>query len=213
MTSFSSVSLHELPLFPLPEVVLFPSGKLPLHIFEMRYRQMVNTLLEGDRKFGVLMWDPTTRANRKFGCIAVIGDVVFLPDGRLNIMTSGQERFRVWEYIQEKPYLVGKVECFDDQPPNQDLTGLKDNADRLLRDVIRLSSKLTDKAIALPDDLPDDPKQLSFWIAANLSSDPCEQQELLELEDTAARLDREVQALSATCKELAARLAIKDALG
>jgi ATP-dependent Lon protease len=213
MTSSSSVSLYELPLFPLPEVVLFPSGKLPLHIFEMRYRQMVNTLLEGDRKFGVLMWDPTTRANRKLGCIAIIGDVVFLPDGRMNIMTSGLERFRVWEYVQEKPYLVGKVECFDDQPPARDLTGLKDNADRLVRDVVRLSSKLTDKAIGLPDDLPDDPKQLSFWIAANLSNDPCEQQELLELDDTSARLDREMQALSATCKELAARLAIKDALG
>jgi ATP-dependent Lon protease len=179
----------------------------------MRYRQMVNTLLEGDRKFGVLMWDPTTRANRKLGCIAVIGDVVFLPDGRMNIMTFGLERFRVWEYIKEKPYLVGKVECFDDQPTERDLTGLKDDAAKILRDVVRLSSKLTDKAIVLPDDLPDDPKQLSFWIAANLSSDPSEQQELLELEETSARLDREVEALSATRKELAARLAIKDALG
>src|SRR5271170_1443306 len=100
MTSSFSISLHELPLFPLPEVVLFPYGKLPLHIFEMRYRQMISTLLESDRKFGVLMWDPVTRANTKVGCVAEIGDVVYLPDGRMNITTSGLGRFRVWEYVK-----------------------------------------------------------------------------------------------------------------
>jgi len=213
MTSSFSVSLHELPLFPLPEVVLFPSGKLPLHIFEMRYRQMVNTLLQGDRRFGVLMWDPVTRANRKIGCITEIGDVDFQPDGRMNIMTNGLERFRICEYIQEKPYLIGKVERFDDQPPDRDLTGLKDDAIRLLSDVVRLSAKLTEKNIGLPLDLPDSPKELSFWIAGNLYGDPGEQQALLELEDTAVRLEREMHSLSATCKELAARSAIKDALG
>jgi ATP-dependent Lon protease len=213
MTSSFSVSLDELPLFPLPEVVLFPSGKLPLHIFEMRYRQMVSTLLEGDRRFGVLMWDPLTRANTKVGCVTEIGDVVFLPDGRMNIMTRGLARFRVWDYIKEKPYLVGKVEPFDDQKPDRDLNGLKEDATRLLSDVVRLSSKLSDKLIGLPLDLPDDPKQLSFWIAGNLYGDPAEQQSLLELEETSVRLEREIESLTATCKELAARSAIKDVLG
>jgi ATP-dependent Lon protease len=213
MTSSFSVSLDELPLFPLPEVVLFPAGKLPLHIFEMRYRQMVSTLLEGDRRFGVLMWDPLTRANTKVGCVTEIADVVFLPDGRMNIMTHGLERFRVWDYIKEKPYLVGKVEPFDDQSPDRDLSGLKEDATRLLRDVVRLSSKLTDKLIGLPLDLPDDAKQLSFWIAGNLYGDPAEQQALLELEETSVRLEREIESLTSTCKELAARSAIKDVLG
>jgi ATP-dependent Lon protease len=59
MASFSSIAVRELPLFPLPEVVLFPGRPLPLHIFEFRYRIMMNTILESDRRFGVLMWDPT----------------------------------------------------------------------------------------------------------------------------------------------------------
>jgi len=213
MTSSFSVSLHELPLFPLPEVVLFPSGRLPLHIFEMRYRQMISTLLEGDRKFGVLMWDPVTRANTKVGCVAEIGDVIYLPDGRMNITTSGLERFRVWDYVKQKPYLVGKVEPFDDLSAERDLSGLKEDAIRLLNDVVRLSAKLSDKVIGLPFDLPDDPKQLSFWIAGNLYGDPAEQQALLELEETSVRLEREIESLLATCKELAARSAIKDAVG
>lgn len=54
----SSVDVCELPLFPLPEVVLFPGRPLPLHIFEYRYRMMLNTILETDRRFGVLMFDP-----------------------------------------------------------------------------------------------------------------------------------------------------------
>jgi ATP-dependent Lon protease len=213
MTSSSSISLHELPLFPLPEVVLFPSGKLPLHIFEMRYRQMISTLLTGDRKFGVLMWDPATRANTAVGCVAEIGDVVYLPDGRMNITTSGLERFRVWDYVKQKPYLIGKVEPFDDFSPDRDLTGLKDDAIRLLNDVVRLSAKLSDKVIGLPFDMPEDPKQLSFWIASNLYGDPAEQQALLELDETSVRLEREIESLLVTCKELAARSAIKDALG
>ncbi|MEO1620668.1 MAG: LON peptidase substrate-binding domain-containing protein, partial [Cyanobacteria bacterium J06632_3] len=56
----SSVAVRELPLFPLPELVLFPGRRLPLNVFEFRYRILMNTILEGDRRFGVLMVDPTT---------------------------------------------------------------------------------------------------------------------------------------------------------
>ena len=65
MTSSSSLAVRELPLFPLPEVILFPGRSLPLHIFEFRYRMMMNTILEQDRRFGVLGIDPINRRNSK----------------------------------------------------------------------------------------------------------------------------------------------------
>ena len=60
----SSLAVRELPIFPLPEVVLFPRRPIPLHIFEFRYRIMMSTIFESDRRFGVLMWDPDERDDR-----------------------------------------------------------------------------------------------------------------------------------------------------
>ena len=64
----SSVAVRELPLFPLPEVVLFPGRPLPLYIFEFRYRIMMNTILESDSRFGVMMWDSTQDRVVATGC-------------------------------------------------------------------------------------------------------------------------------------------------
>ena len=56
------LSVRELPLFPLPEVVLFPQEVLPLHIFESRYRIMLQSVLESDSMFGVIKWDSNTKS-------------------------------------------------------------------------------------------------------------------------------------------------------
>jgi ATP-dependent Lon protease len=209
----SSVSVRELPLFPLPDVVLFPKGNLPLHIFELRYRRMIRALLDGDRTFGVLMWDPVKRETARTGCLAEIGRVHYLPDGRMNIFTRGSKRFRVIDVLKEKPYLVGLVQLLDDDKPDRDLTGLQEDITRLLSEIVRLSVKLTDKSIELPAGLPTSPEEFSYWIASNFYADACEQQALLELEETSVRLEKEVECLSSVVKELAARTAIKDALG
>ena len=66
------LSVRELPLFPLPEVVLFPQEVLPLHIFESRYRIMLKSVLESDSMFGVIKWDPTTKSMANVGCCAQI---------------------------------------------------------------------------------------------------------------------------------------------
>lgn len=92
----SSVAIRELPLFPLPEVVLFPGRPLPLHIFEYRYRMMMNTILEDDRRFGVLMIDPSTGEISDVGCCAEVLRYQRLPDDRMKVLTLGQQRFRVW---------------------------------------------------------------------------------------------------------------------
>lgn len=209
----SSVAIRELPIFPLPEVVLFPGRPLPLHIFEYRYRMMMNTILEDDRRFGVLMIDPTTGDIANVGCCTEVLRYQRLPDDRMKVLTLGQQRFRVLEYVREKPYRVGLVEWIDDKYTGQDLHGLAKEVDRLLHDVVNLSSKLTDQSLELPDDLPVLPVELSYWVAGNLYGVASEQQSLLELQDTAERLQREAEILMSTRNHLAARTALKDVLG
>lgn len=212
MASYSSIAVRELPLFPLPELVLFPGRPLPLHIFEFRYRIMMNTILETDRRFGVLMFDQVQGKPVDVGCAAEIIQFQRLPDDRMKIRTIGQQRFRVLEYVREKPYRVGLVEWIDDQPTDRDLQPLADHVSELLQDVVRLSAKLTGQEIELPDSIPDDPLDLSYWVASNLYGVAEEQQALLEMQDTGARLDRETEILTSTRSHLAARTVLKDTL-
>lgn len=212
MASSSSIAVRELPLFPLPEVVLFPGRPLPLHIFEFRYRILMNTILESDRRFGILLWDQVKGQPADVGCCAEIIRYQRLPDDRMKILTVGQQRFRVLEYVREKPYRVGLVEWIEDTPPQKNLVPLAAEVEQLLRDVVRLSAKLTEQNIELPDDIPSLPRELSYWVASNLAGVAPEQQAMLEMQDTAARLEREAEILTSTRNHLAARTVLKDTL-
>src|SRR5262249_9899582 len=93
-----------LPLFPLPNVVLFPNVFLPLHIFEPRYRAMVSDALASDRMIGMVLLKPRWESEYEgrppvypTGCSGVITHVDRLPDGRYNLVLRGVERFRIVE--------------------------------------------------------------------------------------------------------------------
>jgi ATP-dependent Lon protease len=202
---------EEIPIFPLPEVVLFPGGWLPLHIYEPRYRQMINDVLKTDSRFGVVMIDPATGMPASHGCSTVIVNCKRLTDGRLNIMTVGQQRFRLKCVIQQESYLVGQVEWIEDNPSSKDLNEKASALKEILKDVVKLSAKLSDKTIEFPDDLPTDPLELSYWVAGSVYGLTEEQQTLLELQDTELRLEREADILVGLRKELAARTALKEA--
>ncbi len=208
----SSVAVRELPLFPLPELVLFPGRRLPLHIFELRYRMLMNTVLQGDRRFGILMIDPATGEIAKVGCCAEIIHYQRMPDDRMKIMTLGQQRFRVLNYVRETPYRVGLVEWIEDVPAEENLEPLATEVDRLLRDVVRLSAKLTSQEIDFPGSIPELPLELSYWVASTLHGVSMEQQSLLEMQNTLTRLEREAEILTSTRNNLAARTALKDVL-
>lgn len=208
----SSLAVRELPIFPLPEVVLFPRRPLPLHIFEFRYRIMMNTILESDRKFGVLMWDPVRGRPANIGCCAEVIRHERLEDDRMLILCLGQQRFRLLDYVREKPYRVGLVEWIDDCQSTQNLKDLSAQVKDLLEDVVRLSSKLSDQEIELPEDVPSLPLEFSYWVASNLYDAASEQQSLLEMQDTAKRLTREAEILTSTRNHLAARTVLKDTL-
>ena len=212
MAFSSSVAVRELPLFPLPELVLFPGRRLPLQIFEFRYRMMMNTILQGDRRFGVLMIDPTTGEIAKVGCCAEVIHYKREADDKMKIITLGQGRFRVLDYVRQTPYRVGLVEWIEDEPVKENLKPLAGEVDQLLRDVVRLSAKLTSQDIEFPEEIPDLPLDLSYWVASTLYGVSLEQQSLLEMQSTLDRLEREAEILKSTRNNLAARTALKDVL-
>ena len=157
------------------------------------------------------MADPVDGRVAEVGCCAEIIHHHRMPDDRMKIATIGQQRFRVLDFVREKPYYVGLVEWIEDRPTDQDLRSLATDVDALLRVVIQLSAKLTGQPIELPDDIPNLPTELSYWIAGNLKGAAQEQQALLETQDTALRLEREIEILTSTRNHLAARSALEDA--
>ena len=211
----ADLSVRELPLFPLPDVVLFPREVLPLHIFESRYRMMLRSVLEDDRRFGVIRWDPQNQTVAPVGCCAEVLQHQTGEDGRSNIVTLGQQRFRVLDVVREAPYRTALVSWIEDEPlESPDALGiLTQSVDQALRDVVELTGKLTGSPASLPEDLPDLPRELSFWIGAHLGGPVADQQqELLELTSTRERLEQEYAMLDETRRQLAARTVLRDTL-
>ena len=207
------LSVRELPLFPLPEVVFFPKEVLPLHIFESRYRIMLKSVLETDSMFGVIKWDPNTKTMANVGCCAQIIKHQTAEDGRSNIITLGQQRFQILEIIRSTPYCSAMVSWINDENVENfhKLDALKDSVTEALSDVIKLTGKLTNSKKNLPAKLPENPMELSFWIGSHLGGPVAEeQQRLLEERNTYTRLQREFEMLDHTRKQLAARTALKE---
>jgi ATP-dependent Lon protease len=207
------LAVRELPLFPLPDVVLFPQEVLPLHIFEPRYRMLLRTVMAGDQRFGVVRWDPQTQTMADVGCCAEVLHCQTQDDDRSNIVTMGQQRFRVLDIVREAPFRVGLVSWIEDEPEAgpAELDALAGEVGQALRDVVELTGKLIGKPASLPSDLPELPRELSFWIGAHLGGPVADhQQALLEITDTGERLRQEYDLLDQTRRQLAARTVLKD---
>jgi Lon protease-like protein len=106
--------IDSLPLFPLG-LVLLPQEKVPLHIFEDRYRLMIGECLEQESEFGIIWLSDD--GLRDVGCTARIDRVIErFDDGRLNILVEGAEPFRLVRRIEDLPYPAGEVMLLDDEP-------------------------------------------------------------------------------------------------
>lgn len=105
-----------LPLFPLPDLVFFPETRVPLHVFEPRYRQMIADVLARDQRFGIVLLRPGFESNY-FGVPAVypcgtvgrIEQTAQLEDGRYNILVFGEVRFRIIDETSQEPYRTARV--------------------------------------------------------------------------------------------------------
>ena len=180
-----------LPLFPLG-IVLLPQELLPLHIFEERYKEMIGECLAaksagaGNQEFGILQVQG--QEMHMVGCSARVVNVTrTYPDGRLDILTVGVRRFEVLFTNEEKPYLRGGVDFFDDDP-GADTAGETESlrAIELFRTAIQHLRKSKD----IPVHLPPPYRHLSFRVAGSLPLDPGFKQELLSMRKESERLER-----------------------
>ena len=208
---------RELPIFPLP-VVLFPGATQPLHIFEPRYRELLADCLAADQRFGITYVAPPDGPGidpmpppGAVGCIALITATEGLPDGRSDIITVGERRFTLLEWVtRETTYRVARVEEFDDEPADPaEVTnlagGVRQDYQRLARAIGTLTDRVADDAA-----LDDDPEQLSFQVAAALELDGEVKQALLALTSTTTRLRRLASLLVPLSADAERRAAVRE---
>ena len=171
--------MHSLiPLFPL-DVVLFPGTPLPLHIFEPRYKEMIAECLSEHRTFGVVR--VLEQGLAEVGCTAEIITVVKeYPDGRLDLVAEGRQRFELVRLNQERSFVQAEVLMIHDEP------GTPPQADTSR--VIQLHSELLAIAGAKQALSAADPSQLSFYLAGSLPLDLDFKQKLLALRSEAERV-------------------------
>jgi uncharacterized protein len=106
----------DLPIFPLPNLVFFPNTRLPLHVFEPRYRQMITDAMQADKRFGIVLLRPGWEADyfgrpavHVCGTLGTIEQAVPLDDGRFNILVRGDVRFRIVNELTADPYRKARV--------------------------------------------------------------------------------------------------------
>lgn len=168
-----------LPLFPL-DLVLFPGASLPLHIFEPRYREMISECLDQKKSFGVVRAKEEGVA--EIGCTAEVITVARkYPDGRMDIVTEGRERFEVIRVNQERSFLQADVLYLQDEPDRA-------SAEEIVR-AMELQAEIAGLANS-PSAGPPDPEgpQLAFNLVGPLPLDLDFKQTLLGLKSEAERI-------------------------
>lgn len=174
-----------MPIFPLKNVVLFPGMVLPLHIFEMRYREMIGRCIDEHLPFGVTLIAEGQEVGggaepHRIGTAARIVRVEKLDDGRMNITAVGTQRFRILELRDDHSYLTAVVSHY---PVVNGATQLAVELSQRVRpqvlDYVALLSKAANVNLML-DRLPEDPLTLAFMVAISLQVSPGDKQQLLE---------------------------------
>jgi Lon protease-like protein len=182
---------ERIPLFPLG-VVLLPEAMLPLHIFEERYKEMIAVCLEQDGEFGVVYYNGSEM--RSMGCTARILRVLKrYPDGRMDILTQGEHRFRIEDLVEEKAYMESNVSFFDDEEEDRTeaMAALATEGLDLLMQIEEISGQHV--APELGEMI--DPKVASYLIASSEGFTAEEKQGFLEMTSTRERLEKGVESL------------------
>jgi len=178
-----------LPIFPL-SLVLFPGMTLPLHVFEERYKRMIGLCIRENHDFGVVlagapMAVPGQCLTSPVGTTAYISGATRFPDGCMNLITTGEQRFRILSLDWELAYCVAQVEWLPE--PLSDAAMARNQAARRWNAFRRQIAAMTNAEFATAD-LPTDPTEASYALAAALPVSDFEKQRLLEATDAATRL-------------------------
>jgi len=185
-----------IPLFPLPNVVLFPHMPMPLHVFEPRYRKMVDDALRGHQVIGMALlqpgWEPEylgRPAIYPVGCAGRIEQCEPVENGRYNILLRGLSRFRVLEEEDGEPYRLAAIE------PLPDVAGDQASLEELRKRVLAALAKSTDgpETLVLQDELP--PELFVNALCQSLKLTPVERQSLLDCDTVVGRGTRLLEIL------------------
>ena len=199
-----------LPLFPL-QIVVFPGEEVPLHIFEPRYRQLVQDMTESGEPFGIALLRRGGRAEEthEIGCTVRIEATEPFPDGRFNIMCRGVQRFRIIERLDAAPYWIAEVELLD-EPHDAE----SDNAYAAHSETSDLFREHLELALALQISwqrrfrIPERPIALVNHIGAQVEAPPSVKQEVLKAETAVEQLRLIARLLRATNRQLADRVSL-----
>jgi Lon protease-like protein len=191
--------MSELGLFPL-KVVLLPTEQLPLHVFEPRYKELIDECIETEGEFGLVLSDDD--GLRAVGTRAHVTDVLErFDDGRLNVVVEGGERFRLVELTSGRSFRTGETEPIEDD----DVVAAPGDAERalaLFRRVAELAEAETTE--------PEPSRRLSYEIAARIELPLELKQELLESTNEPQRLHRLTQALDGIAELLQRQKELRD---
>ena len=184
--------IFTIPLFPLG-LVLLPQMPLPLHIFEERYKLLIGECLANNKEFGIVYLNGTDL--QAIGCTASIQKVLKrYEDGRLDILTRGENRFEISEMYDHKPYLEAGVTLFDDELEDNTTASQKlaDSGMNLLKQFAGISGVQGEYGFAEIMDI----KSISFLIAGCEGFSYEEKQKFLEMSSTSERLEKSVGSLA-----------------
>jgi Lon protease-like protein len=189
-----------LPIFPLPNVVLFPNVFLPLHIFEPRYREMVADALRTDRMIGMTLLAPGWERDYEgrpavypVGCSGVITHAERLTDGRYNIVLRGLERFRIVKEDHSRSYRRAVVEPVRDRAiSHDDLAAVRGHRAKL-ETLLAPMAERTGREVRVPAAMSDE--DLIHALAQYLDLEPLEKQALLEKQSLRTRAESLVELL------------------
>lgn len=186
------------PIFPLPDVVFFPDTYLPLHIFEPRYRQMVEDCLRGGKRLSVVLlksgWEVDYYGSPEIYRVAGLGEIVEhvrLPDGRFDILLFGLCRIAIEEELRSgKLYRLVRARRLRDRYPPEGPQGLAREAEALKILYQRLLAELRRREADPPLPTQVSPSTIVDWIASAAVVEAGIRQKLLEELDVRRRLKR-----------------------
>jgi Lon protease-like protein len=198
---------QEVPLLLL-EAVLFPGAKIPVTIFEEHERKLLEKCLSGDRRLGVALQKRSQKTDKPFDCfevgtLAQIVHAEMTPENQIVVILRGMQRFRIVEFVQYEPYLVGRVELLPSRFSfiSPQLTHLANRISALLYRYIELR-EVADKLALADMMLPTDLMSLCYRVGSLLDIPLHEKQELLEVDDINELLLRELEILNREIKRL-----------
>ena len=182
-----------IPMFPL-SLVLFPGQILPLHIFETRYRTMVEEIIDADRKFGVVLIERGSEVGggeirKNVGTLAEIVDSEKSKDGRWLLITKGTKRIQISKWLEDSPYPRAEISFVDDEE-----SIICDREEWLktvnhMRRVLAILAELGDDVSPFSIEISEDPLLGSYEMSSVIPVTPFDSQKLLEADSVKKRCD------------------------